>query len=193
MYALAFAERGAKVVVNDLGGDMKGGGRSSSAADLVVKEIRNRGGVAVANYDSVENGEAVVQTALDAFGRIDVVCPYPAAVTWEVEVLTLYTIHLQIINNAGILRDKSFPRTSDVDWDLVHRVHLRGSFMVSRAAWPHMKKQGYGRIIMTTSAAGIYGNYGQANYSAGREVPGGHPVCDLQARQSTEPSIISSP
>ena len=144
-YALAFASKGASVVVNDLGGDMKGGGKSSRAADKVVKEILCRGGKAVADYNSVEDGEKVVQTALEAFGRIDVV-----------------------INNAGILRDRSFGRTSDTDWDLVHRVHLRGAFQVTRAAWPHMKKQKYGKIIMTSSSAGVLGNFGQANYSAAK-------------------------
>ncbi|XP_004836212.1 peroxisomal multifunctional enzyme type 2 isoform X2 [Heterocephalus glaber] len=131
--------------MNDLGGDFKGVGKGSLAADKVVEEIRRKGGKAVANYDSVEAGEKVVKEALDAFGRIDVV-----------------------VNNAGILRDRSFSRTSDEDWDLVHRVHLRGSFQVTRAAWDHMKKQNYGRIIMTSSAAGIYGNFGQANYSAAK-------------------------
>ncbi|XP_023692504.1 peroxisomal multifunctional enzyme type 2 [Paramormyrops kingsleyae] len=144
-YALAFADRGALVVVNDLGGDIKGDGKSSSAADKVVAEIKGSGGQAVANYDSVENGEKLIQAALDAFGRIDIV-----------------------INNAGILRDRSFARTSDLDWDLIHRVHLRGSFQVTRAAWNHMRKQKFGRIIMTTSTAGIYGNFGQANYSAAK-------------------------
>ncbi|XP_028270507.1 peroxisomal multifunctional enzyme type 2 [Parambassis ranga] len=144
-YALAFAERGASVVVNDLGADTKGGGKSSAAADKVVEEIRAKGGKAVANYDSVEDGEKVIQAALDAFGRIDV-----------------------LVNNAGILRDRSFARTSDLDWDLIHRVHLRGSFLVTRAAWNHMKNQSFGRIIMTASAAGIYGNFGQANYSAAK-------------------------
>ncbi|XP_042344065.1 peroxisomal multifunctional enzyme type 2 [Plectropomus leopardus] len=144
-YALAFAARGASVVVNDLGTDTKGGGKSSAAADKVVEEIRAKGGKAVANYDSVEDGEKLIQSALDAFGRIDVV-----------------------VNNAGILRDRSFPRTSDLDWDLIQRVHLRGSFLVTRAAWNHMKNQKFGRIIMTASAAGIYGNFGQANYSAAK-------------------------
>lgn len=144
-YALAFASRGASVVVNDLGGDTKGGGKSSAAADKVVEEIRSRGGKAVADYNSVEDGEKVIQTALDAFGRIDV-----------------------LINNAGILRDRSFGRISDVDWDLVHRVHLRGSFKVTRAAWPHMRKQKYGKIIMTSSTSGVLGNFGQANYSAAK-------------------------
>ncbi|NWW14899.1 DHB4 enzyme, partial [Oreocharis arfaki] len=144
-YALAFAERGASVVVNDLGGDFKGYGKSSSAADKVVDEIRAKGGKAVPNYDSVEDGEKLVQTALEAFGRIDIV-----------------------INNAGILRDRSFVRISDEDWDIIHRIHLRGSFLVTRAAWNHMKNQKFGRIIMTSSAAGIYGNFGQANYSAAK-------------------------
>ncbi|KFV71158.1 Peroxisomal multifunctional enzyme type 2, partial [Dryobates pubescens] len=144
-YALAFAERGASVVVNDLGGDFKGFGKSSSAADKVVNEIRAKGGKAVPNYDSVEDGEKLVKTALEAFGRIDVV-----------------------VNNAGILRDRSFVRISDEDWDIIHRIHLRGSFLVTRAAWNHMKNQKFGRIIMTSSASGIYGNFGQANYSAAK-------------------------
>ncbi|MEE6513881.1 hypothetical protein FKM82_021723, partial [Ascaphus truei] len=131
--------------VNDLGGDFKGDGKSSSAADKVVEEIRAKGGKAVANYDSVEAGEKLVQTALDAFGRIDVV-----------------------INNAGILRDRSFARISDADWDIIQKVHLKGSFQVTRAAWNHMKDQKFGRILMTSSAAGIYGNFGQANYSAAK-------------------------
>ncbi|XP_064653288.1 peroxisomal multifunctional enzyme type 2-like [Lineus longissimus] len=144
-YALAFAKRGAAVVVNDLGGDFKGEGKSSRPADVVVEEIRALGGKAVSNYDSVEEGEKLVKTAIENFGRIDIV-----------------------INNAGILRDKSFVRISDHDWDIIHRVHLRGSFLVTRAAWPYMKKQGYGRIIMTSSTAGIYGNFGQANYGAAK-------------------------
>ncbi|XP_053423480.1 peroxisomal multifunctional enzyme type 2 isoform X2 [Nycticebus coucang] len=144
-YALAFAERGASVVVNDLGGDFKGVGKGTFAADKVVEEIRRKGGKAVANYDSVEVGEKIVKTALDAFGRIDIV-----------------------VNNAGILRDRSFAGLSDEDWDIIYRVHLRGSFQVTRAAWDHMKTQKYGRIIMTSSASGIYGNFGQANYSAAK-------------------------
>uniref|UniRef100_A0A7N6A3M9 Peroxisomal multifunctional enzyme type 2 n=1 Tax=Anabas testudineus TaxID=64144 RepID=A0A7N6A3M9_ANATE len=141
-YALAFAERGASVVVNDLGGDIKGGGKSSAAADKVVEEIRAKGGKAVANYDSVEDGEKLIQTALDAFGRIE------------------------LCNN------NSFPCGNVYSLifisDIVHRVHLRGSFLVTRAAWNHMKNQNFGRIIMTASAAGIYGNFGQANYSAAK-------------------------
>ncbi|NXT51483.1 DHB4 enzyme, partial [Pluvianellus socialis] len=144
-YALAFAERGASVVVNDLGGDFKGYGKSSSAADKVVDEIRAKGGKAVPNYDSVEDGEKLVKTALEAFGRIG-------------------TVALFFL----ILRDRSFVRISDEDWDIIHRIHLRGSFLVTRAAWNHMKNQKFGRIIMTSSAAGIYGNFGQANYSAAK-------------------------
>jgi (3R)-3-hydroxyacyl-CoA dehydrogenase / 3a,7a,12a-trihydroxy-5b-cholest-24-enoyl-CoA hydratase / enoyl-CoA hydratase 2 len=145
VYALAFAERGAYVVVNDLGGDIKGSGKSTRAADVVVDEIKSKGGKAVANYDSVENADNIIKTAIDAYGRIDI-----------------------LINNAGILRDKSFIRTSDDDWDIIHRIHLRASFLLTRAAWPYMQKNKYGRIIMTSSAAGIYGNFGQSNYSAAK-------------------------
>ncbi|NWH77569.1 DHB4 enzyme, partial [Piaya cayana] len=136
--------------VNDLGGDFKGYGKSSSAADKVVNEIRAKGGKAVPNYDSVEDGEKLVKTALEAFGRIGTV------------VLTLFA------SRELILRDRSFVRISDEDWDIIHRIHLRGSFLVTRAAWNHMKNQKFGRIIMTSSAAGIYGNFGQANYSAAK-------------------------
>ncbi|KAJ3604682.1 hypothetical protein NHX12_029422 [Muraenolepis orangiensis] len=138
--------------VNDLGGNTKGEGKNSAAADKVVEEIKAKGGKAVANYDSVEDGDKLIQSALDAYGKIDIV-----------------------INNAGILRDRTFGRLSDLDWDLIHRVHLRGSFKVTKAAWNHMKKQKFGRqvvcytlIIMTCSAAGIYGNFGQSNYSAAK-------------------------
>jgi len=144
-HALTLAERGCKVVVNDLGGSAHGDGKSSSAADKVVEEIRAMGGKAVANYDSVENGESIVQTALDNFGTVDIV-----------------------VNNAGILRDVSFAKMSKQDWDLVLKVHLEGSMSVTHAAWPIMREKGYGRIIMTTSAAGLYGNFGQANYCAAK-------------------------
>lgn len=144
-HALEFARRGAKVVVNDLGGSAHGEGKGSAAADKVVAEIIAMGGQAVADYNSVEQGDAIVQTALDNFDRIDVV-----------------------INNAGILRDSSFAKMSDDDWDLIYRVHVLGAYKVAKAAWPHMLAQGYGRIINTSSAAGIYGNFGQANYSTAK-------------------------
>ncbi|GFY59938.1 hypothetical protein TNIN_378221 [Trichonephila inaurata madagascariensis] len=144
-YALLLAGRGAAVVVNDLGGTPSGEGKSSSAADAVVKEIKDMGGKAVADYNSVEEGEKIVKTAIDNFGRIDI-----------------------LINNAGILRDRAFTNISVEDWDLVHRVHLRGSFMITKAAWPYFRKQKYGRVIMTASGAGIYGNFGQTNYSAAK-------------------------
>ncbi|BBB30486.1 SDR family oxidoreductase [Neptunomonas japonica] len=144
-YAIEFARRGARVVVNDLGGSGSGDGQSSAAADAVVEEIKALGGEAVANYDSVEEGEKIIQTAMDNFGRVDVV-----------------------INNAGILRDSSFAKMSDQDWDLIQRVHLKGAYSVTKAAWPIMRKQNFGRIIFTASAAGIYGNFGQANYSAAK-------------------------
>lgn len=143
-YALLFASRGAKVVVNDLGGNFHGQGKSN-AADKVVEEIRAAGGVAVPDYNSVVEGDKIVQTALENFGRIDV-----------------------LVNNAGILRDRSLARISDEDWNLIHDVHLKGSFLTTRAAWPVMKKQNYGRIIMTSSNSGVYGNFGQANYSAAK-------------------------
>ena len=141
-HALLLAARGAQVVVNDLGGSHTGEGKSASAADKVVDEIKAAGGVAVANYDSVEDGDAIVKTATDAFGRVDI-----------------------LINNAGILRDVSFQKMSQSDWDLIYRVHVYGAFKCTYAAWPIMREQGYGRIVMTASAAGIYGNFGQANYS----------------------------
>lgn len=142
---MEYAKRGAAVVVNDLGVSRSGSGSSSKAADVVVDEIKAKGGKAVANYDSVENGDKIIKTAIDAFGRVDIV-----------------------INNAGILRDKTFSRMDDSDWDLVHAVHLRGSYKVTKAAWEYFQKQKFGRVINTASAAGIYGNYGQANYSAAK-------------------------
>lgn len=141
-HALDFARRGAKVVVNDLGGGGHGEGRGSEAADRVVEEIRSGGGEAVANYDSVEQGENIIRTALDNYDRVDVV-----------------------VNNAGILRDSSFAKMTDEDWDLIYRVHALGAYKVTKAAWPVMLEQAYGRIVNTASAAGIYGNFGQANYA----------------------------
>lgn len=144
-YAHFFSSRGAAVVVNDLGVSHTGDGSSSKAADVVVEEIRKAGGKAVANYDSVTDGHKIVDTAMKAFGRVDI-----------------------LINNAGILRDKSFARMTDQDWDLIMAVHVQGSYAMTKAAFPIMREQKYGRIIMTASAAGLYGNFGQANYSAAK-------------------------
>jgi len=141
-YALEMGKRGAKVVVNDLGGSAFGDGADKAAADVVVDEIKAAGGEAVANYDSVTDGDKIIQTAMDSFGKIDVV-----------------------INNAGILRDKTFHKMEERDWDLIYDVHVRGAFKVSHAAWPYMRDQNYGRMIFTASAAGIYGNFGQTNYA----------------------------
>ena len=149
VYALDLARRGAKVVVNDLGGARDGAGDgSSSAADRVVAEIRDAGGQAVASYDNVattEGGAGIVKTALDAFGTLDI-----------------------LINNAGILRDKSFVKMEPDNWQAVLDVHLKGAYNVTRPAFAVMKQKGYGRIVMTTSAAGLYGNFGQSNYAAAK-------------------------
>ena len=141
-YALAMGARGASVVVNDLGGSVFGDGADKAAADVVVDQIKAAGGTAVANYDSVTDGDKIVQTAMDSFGKIDVV-----------------------INNAGILRDKTFHKMTDQDWDLIYDVHVKGAYQVCHTAWPYMRDQNYGRIIFTASAAGIYGNFGQTKYS----------------------------
>jgi len=147
-YALDLSARGAKVVVNDLGGSKDGTGGSASMADKVVKEIEEAGGTAVANYDSVatpEGGQAIVQTALDNFGKVDIV-----------------------INNAGILRDRSFAKLEPQDLEAVIDVHLKGGFYVSQPAFRVMKENGYGRFIFTASAAGVFGNFGQTNYGAAK-------------------------
>ncbi|MBF0101805.1 MAG: SDR family NAD(P)-dependent oxidoreductase, partial [Desulfobacterales bacterium] len=148
-YALDLAKRGAKVVVNDYGGSRDGSGTgSASPAEKVVQEIKNLGGEAVANYDNVatvEGGEHIVKTAMDTFGRVDIV-----------------------INNAGILRDKSFTKMEPENWYSVIDVHLNGAYHVTRPAFKVMKENGYGRILFTTSAAGLYGNFGQTNYSSAK-------------------------
>uniref|UniRef100_A0A7C4W1B3 SDR family NAD(P)-dependent oxidoreductase n=1 Tax=Desulfatirhabdium butyrativorans TaxID=340467 RepID=A0A7C4W1B3_9BACT len=149
VYALELAKRGAKVVVNDLGAARDGTGEASStAADRVVEEIRAAGGQAVADYNNVatrEGGEAIIRTALDAFGTVDI-----------------------LINNAGILRDKSMVKMEPETWKAVIDVHLNGAYHVTRPAFKVMKEKGYGRIVMTTSAAGLYGNFGQTNYASAK-------------------------
>jgi NAD(P)-dependent dehydrogenase (short-subunit alcohol dehydrogenase family) len=166
-HALAFASRGARVVVNDLGGSAFGDGASKSAADQVVEEINAAGGEAVANYDSVTYGDRIVECALDNFGRVDV-----------------------LINNAGILRDKSFHNMTEEDWDLVYNVHVKGAFKVTHAAWPHLREQQYGRLIFTASAAGIYGNFGQANYSMAKL--GLHGMAQTLAIEGAKRNIVAN-
>ncbi|MEV4107147.1 SDR family oxidoreductase [Nonomuraea sp. NPDC049695] len=147
-HALLLAERGAKVVVNDLGGALDGTGASAGPAADVVELITKNGGQAVANADNVatpEGARAIVQAAVDAFGKVDIV-----------------------VNNAGILRDKSFGKMTAEDFDGVLAVHVRGSYLVSQAAYPLMKAAGYGRIVNTSSPAGLFGNFGQANYSTAK-------------------------
>jgi len=147
-HALELAKRGALIVVNDLGGSVDGEGGSHTAAQKVVDEITAAGGEAVANYDTVatpEGGKAIIATALDTFGRIDIV-----------------------INNAGILRDAAFKNMDADKLEPVIDVHLKGAFYVTHAAWEHFREQNYGRIVNTSSAAGIFGNFGQTNYGAAK-------------------------
>lgn len=147
-HALALAARGAKVVVNDLGGARDGSGGSVSAAQAVVDEIKAAGGEAIANGASVTDFEAVqamVKEAVDAWGRVDI-----------------------LINNAGILRDKSFAKMELADFKLVVDVHLMGAVNCTKAVWALMNEQKYGRIVMTTSSSGLYGNFGQSNYGAAK-------------------------
>ena len=147
-HALSLAKLGAKVVVNDFGGARDGTGGSSEAAEKVVEEIKAAGGEAIANGADVSSEEqvgAMVKQTLDQWGRIDI-----------------------LVNNAGILRDKSFAKMEMSDWDKVVAVHLTGSAICTRAVWPVMREQKYGRVIMTTSTSGLYGNFGQANYGAAK-------------------------
>jgi len=147
-HALELSKRGALIVVNDLGGSVDGQGGSHTAAQQVVDEIKAAGGEAVPNYDSVatpEGGQAIIQSGLDAFGKVDIV-----------------------INNAGILRDAAFKNMTPELLEPVIDVHLKGAFYVTLAAWQHMRDQNYGRIVNTSSAAGIFGNFGQTNYGAAK-------------------------
>ncbi len=148
MYALELGRRGAKVVVNDLGVSLAGSGSDDSAADKVVEEIVMAGGQAIANHDSVatmRGGHNIVQTALDTYGKVDI-----------------------LINNAGIVRDKSFMKMTEEDWDMVINVHLKGAFCVTQPAVKAMKENAYGRIVFTASTSGLYGNFGQTNYGAAK-------------------------
>jgi NAD(P)-dependent dehydrogenase (short-subunit alcohol dehydrogenase family) len=148
-HALAFAKAGARVVVNDLGGDRSGGGKGSDMADKVVAEIKAAGGDAVANYDSVatrEGADSLVWTALNKYGQIDI-----------------------LLNNAGILRDRTLLNLSESDWNLVQDVHLKGTFLCTQSVARVLKLQGRGgRIINTTSVSGLMGNFGQGNYAAAK-------------------------
>ena len=147
-HALMMAKRGALIVVNDLGGSIDGVGSNSSAAQIVVDEIKAIGGEAVADHNTVatpEGGQAIVQTAIETYGRVDIVN-----------------------NNAGILRDKAFHNMTPDLLNPVIDVHLKGAFYVTQPAFVHMREQGYGRIISTSSAAGVFGNFGQTNYGAAK-------------------------
>lgn len=147
-HALLLAKRGALVVVNDLGSQVDGSGAAASAAEQVVEQIRALGGTAVADANSIateQGAAALIERTRDEFGRVDIV-----------------------VNNAGILRDRAFHKMSADEFQAVLDVHLTGSFHVTRAAWPHLREQGYGRVVMTTSAAGLLGNFGQANYGAAK-------------------------
>ena len=147
-YALMLAQRGAKVVVNDLGGTFDGKGSDSTAAQKVVEQIKAAGGEAVANHESVsswESAQKIIQDAIDHYGKIDI-----------------------LINNAGILRDKSLLKMEIADYLKVIEVHLHGTFFCTKAAFGPMREQGYGRIVSTASSAGIYGNFGQTNYGAAK-------------------------
>lgn len=147
-YAKLLAREGATVVVNDLGSARDGSGAGSKDADAVVQEIIDAGGVAVANHDSVataEGAQRIVQTALDAFGSVH-----------------------GVVSNAGILRDASFAKMTDEEWNAVRQVHLDGGYNIIRAAWPHFREQNFGRVVVATSNTGLYGNFGQANYGAAK-------------------------
>ena len=147
-YAMEFAKRGANVVVNDIGGSVDGAGSENAPADIVVEEIKSNGGTAVANYDSVatkEGGQSIIDTALNEFGSIH-----------------------SVVNNAGILRDKSFAKMEEEDFNAIIDVHLKGTFFVCQPAFIQMKEQGFGRFVNVSSPSGLFGNFGQLNYGAAK-------------------------
>ena len=147
-YAMEFAKRGANVVVNDIGGSVDGAGSENAPADIVVEEIKSNGGSAVANYDSVatkEGGQSIIDTALNEFGSIH-----------------------SVVNNAGILRDKSFAKMEEEDFNAIIDVHLKGTFFVCQPAFIQMKEQGFGRFVNVSSPSGLFGNFGQLNYGAAK-------------------------
>ena len=144
--AIELAKRGARIVANDFSVTVNGEQyQAARTVDQTVREIIKLGGEAIANYDTVLNGQNIVNDAIQAWGRVDIV-----------------------VNSAGFLKDGAFHKMTDKDWDMIHGVHLKGAFMTTRAAWPYMRSQKYGRVINIASPAGIYGNFGQANYSAAK-------------------------
>ena len=147
-YAMEFAKRGANVVVNDIGGSVDGAGSENAPADIVVEEIKSNGGSAFANYDSVatkEGGQSIIDTALNEFGSIH-----------------------SVVNNAGILRDKSFANMTEKEFSLIIEVHLKGTYFVTQPAFKIMKENNYGRIVNVASPSGLFGNFGQTNYGAAK-------------------------
>jgi len=174
-HALALAREGAKVVVNDLGGTRDGTGASHNLADQVVQEIRGLGAEAVANYDSVatiEGGQGICRSALDAFGKIDV-----------------------LVNNAGILRDKTLTKMEEAQWDVVNQVHLKGTFCVTQPVFNHMKERGQGGVIINTSStSGLIGNFGQCNYGAAKAGIWGFSRClALEGKKSNIRVFVLAP
>ncbi len=164
-YALDLASRGCKVLCNDTGGNAKGEGSDPKVVAAVVEEIKKKGGVAVANTDSVDEGDKIVKACVAAFGTVDI-----------------------IINNAGIIRDISMTKMKDIDWDMIIKTHLKGTYSVTRAAWPILREKAYGRIVCTGSVAGLYGSFGQANYATAKM--GLHGFAQTLAREGESKNIM---